>query len=143
MYAAAAGARKRMMKPMKIDHFPTVALSIRQPWAHHILFDGKTVENRSWLTRFRGQFLIHASATFDGTAAERRAFMAAHPDSHLGGIVGMATLTDVITSLDSPWFHGPYGFVLVNPQPLNFVSCKGKLGFFTPDIDFALLKARA
>ena len=59
------------------NHFPNCALSIRQPWAHHILFDGKRVENRSWLTRFRGPFLIHASATFDGTASERRAFMAA------------------------------------------------------------------
>ncbi|OSQ41657.1 ASCH domain-containing protein [Thalassospira sp. MCCC 1A01428] len=128
---------------MTIDRFPTEALSIRQPWAHHILFDGKTVENRSWLTRFRGRFLIHASATFDGTATERRAFMAAHPDSHLGGIVGMATLTDLVTSLDSPWFYGPYAFVLTDPKPLDFVPCKGKLGFFTPDIDFALLKARA
>ena len=125
------------------NQFPHCALSIRQPWAHHILFDGKRVENRSWLTRFRGPFLIHASATFDGAAAERRAFMADHPNSPLGGIVGIATLTDLVTSLDSKWFHGPYGFVLTDPKPLDFVPCKGKLGFFTPDIDFALLKARA
>jgi len=128
---------------MKIDHLPTVALSIRQPWAHHILFDGKTVENRSWITRFRGPFLIHASATFDGTAEEKRAFMAAHPHSLQGGIVGMVTLTDLVTSLDSPWFYGPYGFVLIDPKPLDFMPCKGKLGFFAPEIDFTLLKARA
>ncbi|OSQ49639.1 MULTISPECIES: hypothetical protein [Thalassospira] len=123
--------------------FPRIALSIRQPWPHHILFDGKPVENRSWLTRFRGSFLIHASATFDGKAAERREFTAEHPDSPLGGIVGMATITDCVTSMHSEWFFGPYGFVLVNPTPLEFVPCKGKLGFFTPDIDFSLLKVRA
>lgn len=26
--------------------FPTKAISIRQPWCHHILFDGKDIENR-------------------------------------------------------------------------------------------------
>lgn len=123
--------------------FPRVALSIRQPWPHHILFDGKRVENRSWPTRFLGSFLIHASATFDGKAAERREFIAKHPRSPLGGIVGMATITDCVTSMDSARFFGPYGFVLVNPTPLEFVPCKGKLGFFTPDIDFSLLKVRA
>jgi hypothetical protein len=37
------------------------ALSIRQPWAWLILNAGKDIENRDWLTRFRGPFLIHAS----------------------------------------------------------------------------------
>ena len=36
------------------------ALSIRQPWCHHILHDGKDVENRDWPTKGRGWFLIHA-----------------------------------------------------------------------------------
>lgn len=30
-----------------------------------------------------------------------------------GGIIGMV-------DLDSPWFVGPYGFVLANPRPLPF-----------------------
>jgi len=40
------------------------ALSIRQPWAWAILH-GKDVENRTWVTRVTGEFLIHASKTFD------------------------------------------------------------------------------
>jgi hypothetical protein len=38
-------------------------LSIRQPWAWAILEAGKRVENRSWNTKFRGEFLIHVSAS--------------------------------------------------------------------------------
>ncbi len=38
-----------------------IALSIRQPWAWHILHSGKDIENRDWPTRFRGRVLIHAS----------------------------------------------------------------------------------
>lgn len=127
---------------MKINHFPIVALSIRQPWVHHILHNGKSVENRSWSTRFRGPVLLHASATFDGPATDRREFIADHPESPLGGIVGMAIITNCVTAMDSTWFHGPYGFVLEDCQPLEFLPCKGKLGFFTPYIDFNLLKVK-
>lgn len=37
------------------------ALSIRQPWAWLIVNGHKDIENRSWPTRFRGKFLVHAS----------------------------------------------------------------------------------
>jgi hypothetical protein len=39
------------------------ALSIHQPWAWAILHAGKTVENRTWSTKYRGPLLIHASKT--------------------------------------------------------------------------------
>ncbi|MDX6480321.1 MAG: hypothetical protein QOG85_831 [Gaiellaceae bacterium] len=38
------------------------ALSLRQPWAWAVIHGGKRVENRVWNTKFRGSFLIHASA---------------------------------------------------------------------------------
>ncbi len=37
------------------------ALSIRQPWASLVAFGEKTVECRSWTTRFRGRFLVCSS----------------------------------------------------------------------------------
>ncbi|MEE3046620.1 MAG: ASCH domain-containing protein [Pseudomonadota bacterium] len=122
--------------------FPTRALSIRQPWCHHILFDGKDIENRDWQTSYRGPVLIHASAAFDGYAAERREFQAMHPQSHLGGIVGMVEITDCVSSSESKWFYGQYGFALRNPVPLDFIPCKGALGFFTPVFNRALLQVR-
>lgn len=47
-----------------------------------------------------------------------------------GGIVGRANLVDCVTKSDSPWFFGPYGFVLEDVSPLPFVPMKGELGIF-------------
>ena len=116
--------------------FPTAALSIRQPWCHHILCDGKDVENRTWKTNYRGPVLIHASKTTDD-----QEFCRIH-GAPLGGIVGIMDIVDCVTAMDSRWFFGPYGFVLRNPLPLEFVACRGKLGFFKPDIDPAALRLK-
>jgi len=44
------------------------ALSIWQPWAWLIANGYKDIENRTWWTKFRGPFLIHASKRMDCTA---------------------------------------------------------------------------
>ena len=122
-----------------------VALSIRQPWAWLILNAGKNVENRTWPTRFRGWFLIHAGK---GMTQEEylsvklwlptigRSAAAAHlpdfKDLERGGIVGMAKLGNCVTGSDSPWFCGPYGFMLDEVIKLPFRPLKGALGFFNP-----------
>lgn len=114
---------------------PNVALSIRQPWAHRILHEGKDVENRQWSTRFRGPVLIHAGKGVD--ADDREDLTAAMAR---GGIVGMVEIVDCVTDLDSRWFFGRFGFVLCNPRALEFLRCRGALGFFRPDIDFTALR---
>jgi len=113
-----------------------VALSIRQPWAHRILHEGKDIENRDWWTRFRGPVLIHAGKRPDDDYDKED--VAGMP---LGGIVGAVEIVDCVTASESPWFFGRYGFVLANPVPLSFLPCRGKLGFFTPEIDVAALAA--
>lgn len=112
------------------------ALSIRQPWAWLIVNGHKPIENRTWNTKLRGEFLIHAGKGFDkaGYAWVRDNF----PEIDLplpagferGGLVGKATLHDVITTSSSPWFFGPVGFCLADAEPLPFVPMAGKLGFF-------------
>lgn len=121
------------------------ALSIRQPWAWFIVNGFKNVENRLWKTDFRGEFLIHASAgcTYqeyhDAYAfAEKAANILPRTfpnypvfaDLQRGGIVGKARLVNCVTESDSPWFTGPFGFVLADVQPLPFQPCKGMLKFF-------------
>lgn len=119
------------------------ALSIRQPWVHHILHDGKDVENRDWPTRYRGWVLLHASKN----ASEDRDLIRRH-NMPLGGICGAARIVDCVKDMDSDWFFGEYGFVLADAAPLPFVACKGALGFFRPDPEIiasvrsALLEAR-
>lgn len=106
------------------------ALSIRQPWCHHILHDGKDVENRDWPTKGRGWFLIHAAKAWDGGKPQGSLV-----DVPRGGIVGAARITDCVTEMDSDWFYGKYGFVLADAFPIDFVPCKGALSFFRPDAD--------
>lgn len=113
---------------------PDIALSIRQPWAWLIVNGWKDVENRTWPTKFRGEFLVHAGQKIDIVSL---AFLKAeHPEIpfprnfEVGGIVGQARLVDCVTTHPSPWFGGPYGFVLANVNPLPLVVGSGRLKFF-------------
>lgn len=125
------------------------ALSIRQPWAWLIIHAGKDVENREWSTAMRGRILIHAGKTmtrpdFDacmlfcmglpyGTLPADFEFPSYHELRQLcGGIVGEMTITDCVERSDSPWFCGPYGFVIQKAQSLPFEPGNGRLGFFKP-----------
>lgn len=114
-------------------------LSIKQPWAHLILHGGKDVENRTWATKHRGRFLVHASKGM--TQAEyaevfewclRRKLTPPPPLAKLqrGGIVGSVELVDCQRASTSPWYMGEVALVLANPKPLPFVPCAGRLGFF-------------
>lgn len=101
------------------------ALSIKQPYPHHIFHDGKDVENRDWPTKGRGWFLIHAGKKDD----EDRELIREH-NMPLGGIVGAARIVDCVEDMDSLWFYGRYGFVLKDAFPIPLIPCKGQLGFF-------------
>lgn len=105
------------------------ALSIRQPWCHRILHYGKPVENRSRRTHFRGEILIHAGKQWDANELSERAY---DVEISTGGVVGIMDIVDCVTEMDSPWFTGPYGWVIQNARPLPFILCKGALSFFKP-----------
>ena len=107
------------------------ALSIRQPWCHHILYNGKDVENRDWPTKGRGWFLIHAAKAWDGGSPEDPEMR----EAPRGGIVGAARIVDCVTDWDSKWWMGKYGFVLRDPIALPLIPCRGQLGFFKPEPD--------
>lgn len=47
-----------------------------------------------------------------------------------GGFIGTAEIVDCVSRSDSPWFFGPYGFVLRNAEPIPFHPCRGALGFW-------------
>jgi hypothetical protein len=110
------------------------AISIRQPWAHHILHSGKDVENRTWPTKRRGRVLIHTGrTTVEDPETIRRLGLP------LGGIVGSVEIVDCVPRSDSRWWSGPWGWVLRNPRPLPFTPCQGALGFFRPDLPAGLI----
>ena len=117
-----------------------LCLSIRQPWAWAILHAGKDVENRDWTTRVRGRVLVHASKGCTRDEWTDAAYSIARIANELavpelkaldrGGIVGSIDIVNCVEDSASPWFVGKYGFVLANPRPLPFTTCKGQLGFF-------------
>jgi hypothetical protein len=128
-------------------------LTIRPPWSWAIAFAGKTVENRTWATRYRGLIAIHA-----GLRPEREAI--AHPlilaalerlDGpqfrwDCGLIIAVAELTDChwwhgtckpngeLRLTCSPWavmrpgtWHWTLTEIRVLPEP---VRCKGAQGLW-------------
>jgi len=128
------------------------ALSLTQPMAWAI-FHGKDVENRQWLTKFRGRIYIHASQGFNKDhynfiALEELSALLDSPlpepeDFVHGAIIGEVDITgcrfrhgDMNDNLFSPWaMLGQYGFSLANPVEYDTpIPCKGKLKFFKPDI---------
>ena len=115
-----------------------IALSIRQPWASLIVNGHKDIENRSWSTKFRGKFLVHAGKRFDGEGYEWvqdnfRITLPERGEFQRGGIVGVAELVDCVERHRSKWFSGDYGFVLKNARRLRFYPMPGRLGFFKVD----------
>ncbi|MBW7932464.1 MAG: ASCH domain-containing protein [Gemmatimonadaceae bacterium] len=113
------------------------ALSVRQPWAWLLAHGYKDVENRAWPTALRGPILLHAGQSVDkeGDAWLRQRLGPAVPLPPLaslprGGIVGRAHLVDCVRASPSPWFFGPFGFVLADAAPLPFQPMRGMLGFF-------------
>lgn len=131
-----------------------LALSIRQPWAWHILNSGKDIENRDWYTRVRGRILIHASKgmTRDEYESGNDPLWASGgptielPGIHAlerGGFVGSVDIIDCVAQSDSPWFCGRFGFVLRDPRPMPFTPYRGQLGFFEVPDDIARLAQEA
>ena len=118
------------------------ALSIRQPWAWLIVHGGKDIENRSWHTKFRGQFLVHAAQGMTSNeftqalmyCSDRGLVMPDRDDMQRGGLIGSVELVDSRDTSESPCYMGKKAFVLRDPKPLPFTPFKGRLNFFeVPD----------
>lgn len=114
------------------------ALSVRNPYAALIVAGIKTIENRSWSTRYRGPLLIHAGVAPHAHSIaeiERRFNVCINQETlRFGGIIGRVVLIDVVTNSSSPWFVGPYGLVLSKPEALNFLPLTGRQRFFDATI---------
>jgi len=119
------------------------ALSIKQPWAHLIVSGRKTIELRSWNTKFRGTFLIHASLNPDRSAL--KFFNISERDVLRGHLIGIASLKDVKIyrtkdeflrdnekhlSINVPKKWPVYGFILSSVKKICPLPFKGRLGFF-------------
>ena len=123
-------------------------LSLKQPYADLLAFGEKTIELRKWNTRFRGEFLIHASKNIDIQACER---LDIDIDKlTIGAIIGSAFLYDFKEysnqeefnkdkqkhfSIVTKYFDGyKYGFLIRNARMFKkSIPYRGKLRFFEVD----------
>ena len=118
-------------------------LSVSQPYADLIINGKKTIELRTWNTKFRGEFLIHAPIKIKDDACERLGIDKSN--LRTGVIIGKVEIYDVksynsIEELERDhtkhlatevFFRHRYGFLLKNPQALRVpIPYKGSLGFF-------------
>lgn len=123
------------------------ALTIKQPWASLIIRGGKDIENRDWRTTMRGVVAVHSSAKLDRNEVEdacdmMRGFVPGFSAERFqrdefppGVILGTVEIVDCVTSSESPWFCGEYGFVLRNAIAFaKPIPCRGALSFWNvPD----------
>ena len=114
-------------------------LSVQQPFAWALLHAGKDIENRSWRTNYRGPVLIHTGKTWypgwkpadlQDTCDAIGCGVTVPQFMPRGGIVGVLEIIGCVREHDSPWFWGPFGFVVGNARALPFWPCNGKRGFF-------------
>ncbi|HAN10613.1 MAG TPA: hypothetical protein DCP90_08400 [Clostridiales bacterium] len=71
-------------------------LTIKQPYASLIIKGHKEYEFRTWKTKYRGEFLIHAGQSIDKKALETRFKEYDLGDMPTGVILGKVTLTDCV-----------------------------------------------
>jgi hypothetical protein len=123
------------------------------PGTYSVRWSGKVVlkdiENRTRPTKFRSRVYVHASkqeANFDEADpfllkmgfAPITSLYAFSPKLGRQVILGEVDIVDCVTESKSPWFTGPYGWVLANPVLYDKpIPCKGKQGFFIPEIEDA------
>jgi len=123
------------------------ALSMKQPVPELILQKKKTIETRTWNTKFRGEFYLHASqSTIPRLLEEFNFDINKIPQ---GAIVGKATITkikeyntleefnkDKDKHLSSKPVKLPtYGYILENPTRINPIPWKGQLNFFNVNLN--------
>ncbi len=138
---------------MSVEVKPEYALSGYAEWMFCMCKSWKDIENRNWsLCRYFKpaqlpvRVYLHASKTAASreeinfirltlSSEERTVFDDVNFALLRGHIIGEVDITDCVTESKSPWFVGEFGFVLANPVLYDTpIPCKGKLGFFRPDI---------
>lgn len=118
-------------------------LSLKQPFAELLISGRKTVELRTWNTKYRGSFLVHASGNTDKDACKLFNMDAGSLIRH--AVVGKATLVGVKEYKSTSEFaqdrskhlapdkyiSSKYGFILKDAVRFKTpIRMPGRLGFF-------------
>ena len=127
------------------------ALSIRHPWVDLIVAGAKTIEVRTWSTRYRGPLLLHASGAYgisEREAAARLKLSPPQPET-MSAVVGIAELVDCRPVRREDWKHAGlpplsgrlWAWVLADARPLEPVFHAGNRTLF--DIEEVVVMSAA
>ena len=123
-------------------------LSVSQPYADLIIQGKKIIELRTWNTKYRGEFLVHAPSKIKKDACKKLGID--ETKLRTGVIIGKAEIYDVkiynsVSELKSDYkkhfateefLRHKYGFLLRKPRELRIpIPYKGSLGFFNVNLD--------
>ena len=123
------------------------ALSFRQPWAELVLQGRKTMDLRTYNTRYRGRLAIHASKSVERDDCLHYGLDPAELER--GGLVGTVELVDVVL-LDEATYdehrdehlagrryrEGLYGWILARPERLpQMVPARGRTNLFNVEVE--------
>ncbi len=126
-------------------------LSISQPFADLIIKGKKTIELRTWNTKFRGEFFVHTPSKIKKMDCRRLRIN--EKTLRTGVIIGKVEIYDVkrydsIIDLNSDYkkhflyekfLRHKYGFLLKNPKEFHLpIPYKGSLGFFNAKLESAI-----
>ncbi|MDJ0554716.1 MAG: ASCH domain-containing protein [Microcoleaceae cyanobacterium MO_207.B10] len=129
--------RWRKKRTGAVEVVGQVCLSLRQPWAWAIFHAGKDIENRAWLTKYRGLLYIHASQSYDKGAKTwiEEQFdieVPSQKDVETGKILGSVNLVNISSQGQSPWaMPNQYHWEIASPRLLDIpVPAKGRLNLW-------------
>ena len=123
-------------------------LSLKQPYAELLVAGKKTIEVRTWNTKFRGQFLVHASKKINEEVCKRLKIDQATLVT--GAIIGNANIYNVIFYgsknsfvkdkdkhfAGSNYGKPKYGFLVNQAKRFDIpIPISGKLGFFDVELN--------
>lgn len=126
------------------------ALTICQPYAHIIMTGQKRVENREWMTGYRGPLYIHAGKSRDWLSADDDGKEYGIPVASMafGAVIAIANLVDCVhiervaqphIAAKYPWLaehkhtEGTWCWILGKVTPIGPWPWRGMQGLF--DID--------
>ena len=122
-------------------------LSVQQPWAWAIVNGWKPLENRDWVSNYRGPLYIHAPKTEDQADIPYCLELVEKTTGHrvserlyrlhrgpLGHIVGRVTMVGCVTRHSSPWFFGQYAFLFEDAIKVHPIRLRGQLGIFNATV---------
>jgi len=113
-------------------------LVLKQPWASLVLEGKKTIELRTWQTKYRGPVLIVAGRGIDRADAERFGWK----NGPRGVALCIVDLVDISPSTEkdtdsaccAPDVSREFSWRLINPRSVNRVEMIGRLGLYDVDV---------